>query len=309
VLADNITPLLKRHEFARRGRRLYERTRDGRRELVMIENDFSDRFGGSFTINLGIFIPEVDSIVSLYPLLSAAEEAEWHIRCRIGDVGRDGRLREDASSDPSRGRWEFDGRSDLSALGVDVREWVERNAMGFFDTMATGAGILGWMRRYPSSWRHEVALAAYAGEPAVAQEALEKVVARASPGPNKTLREAAHIAGRLGLACPVPTDAPALTAVFGLSTDTTPHDRSRAFYALDFKFGQYVELFRDVLNAEDPARLYHFAECEGFTCTVTFYGADPEDLLARLQRAFARLSETFADINWQTHRTRCGPTP
>jgi hypothetical protein len=222
-------------------------------------------------------------------------------RSRLGWVRC--RLREGAGGDLSRGWWEFDGHTDLSALGVDVRESVEHNAMGFFDTMATGAGILAWVRRYPTSWRQEVGLLAYAGEPTVAQEALDKVVAWAPLGPNKTRREAARIAGRLGLACPAPTDAPALTAVFRLSTDTTPHDRYRAFNDLDFKLGQYVELFRDVFNAEDPGQLYHFAECEGFACTVTFYGADPEDLLAGLQRAFARLSNTFADINWQTHRT------
>jgi hypothetical protein len=35
--------------------------------------------------------------------------------------------------------------------------------------------------------------------------------------------------------------------------------------------------------------------------TVPFYGADPEDLVHRLRRAFDRLSELFADITWHVN--------
>jgi Domain of unknown function (DUF4304) len=301
VLADSVTPLLKRHGFDRRGRRMYDRARNGRRELINIENEWNNRYGGSITINLGIFIPEVDSIVSLYPLQAPPEEDEWHIRCRIGDVGPDGRIREDPGAEARKGWWEFDAQTDLSAFGADVRQSVEHNALGFFDNMSTKAGILAWVRRYPTAWWHKVVLPAYVGEPTVAQEALDKVVAADSPGPNQTLRTAARIASRLGLACPAPTDVPALTAVFRVAADTPPQDRYRAFHHLDHKFRQYVGLLRDLLPVHDPAQLYHFAECEGLACTVTFYGADPEDMLGSLRRAFARLSETFADITWQTN--------
>jgi hypothetical protein len=85
------------------------------------------------------------------------------------------------------------------------------------------------------------------GEPILAQEWLDMLVAdpRAETSPDPKMvpsslrREAARIAGRLGLACPPPTDTPALTAVFQVATNTTPQDRYSAFYHLDYKFRQY----------------------------------------------------------------------
>jgi hypothetical protein len=314
VLADSVTPLLKRHGFDRRGR-TYDRARDGRRELINVEPDKCNRYGGSFTVHLGIFIPEVDSVLSLYPLQAPPQLYECHIQCPIGHVGPDGRKRDDKDADPWRGWWEFDAATDLSAVSAEVRQRVEHHGLGFFDNLSTRAGILAWLRQDPTParipGRQRVVLAAYAGEPTLAQEWLDMLVAEASeaseasPGPkwfpNWSRREAARIADRLGLACPAPTDTPALTAVFRVATDTTPQDRHSAFYHLEHKFRQYVELLRTVLPVQDAAQLYHTAECTSHSCTVAFYGADPEDLLHRLRRAFDRLSEVFADITWHVN--------
>ena len=302
VLVDSVTPLLKRHGFDRRSPRTYDRARDGRRELINVQpNKWNNRYGGSFTINLGIYIPEVDSILSLHPMKEAPESYECRIQCRIGDVKPDGRMGD--HKDTWRGWWEFDAATDLSAFNTEVCRWVEHNALGFFDCMRTGSGMLAWLRRLPAEWMglREVVLAVYAGEPTFAQECLDVVVAQASPGPNRMLRQAAHVAGRLRLACPAPTDNPALTAVFRLAAGTTPQGRESAFHRLEHKFSQYVELFRDVLPIQDPARLYFTTEYTSDACTVMFYGAAPEDLLRRLRRAFERLSELFAEITWHVH--------
>ena len=270
--------------------------------MINVQPEWCNRYGGSFTINLGIFIPEVDAVLSLYPLPAPPQEHECTIRCRIGEVGPDGHTRDDRGTDGSRGWWEFDAATDLPALGADVRERVEHHALGFFDNLSTRAGIRAWLRQHPMPARilgpHRVVLAAYAGEPTLAQEWLDLLVADASPGPNRSRREAARIAARLGLACPAPPDTPALTAAFRVAADTTPQDRHSAFHHLDHKFRQYVELWRTVLPVQDPGQLYHVAECSGLTCTITFYGADPQDLVDGLRRAFARLSELFDDITW-----------
>ncbi len=297
VLADSVTPLLTRHGFGRRGRVIYERARDGRLELIVVEA----RHSGSFTVNLGIFIPEVDSIISLYPAQRPPQEEECHIRCRTGDV--------------EPGGWDFDASTDLSAVGAAVAQWLERNGLGFFGKLSTRAGILAWLSTGPTAampWPHRVALAAYAGDPTLAQEWLDTVLAaEASSGSGwyaKSLRrKAASLAGRLGLACPAPTDEPALTAVFRVAGDTTPQDRHSAFHQLDFKLRQHVELWRTVLPAQAAAQVYHTAECTSDACTVAFYGADPEELLHRLGRAFDRLSGQFADITWHVHPAAARP--
>lgn len=287
VLAGGVTPFLKLHGFDRRGR-TYDRVRDERRELITVEPQHCNRYGGSFRISLGVFLPEVDSVLSLYPLQEPPQDYQCHIRRGLDDI--------------EPGWWEFDAATDRSALGIAVRRQVEHNALEFFDNLSTRAGILAWVRRSRTPARtvglHGVVLAAYAGEPALAQEWLDMVVAEPSPTPNRVRREAARIAARLGLTSPAPTDAPALTAVFRVAADMTPQDRHTAFHHLDYKFRQYVELFRTVLPVEDPAQLYHTAECTTDACTITFYGADPDELPDRLRRAFDRLSDQFADITW-----------
>lgn len=286
VLAEGVTPLLVEHGFSRRGRVVYERLRDSRREVLTVETRHGNRYGGLFTINLGIFIPEVDAVVSLYPLQAPPQDEDCHIRRGIGDDTV----------------WEFDAATDLVALGAEVRQRVEHNGLGFFDDLGTRPGILAWLREAPVSampWPHPVALAAYAGDPVLAQQLLDKVVA----DPRSTSdwyckwlrRKAAIIAARLGLDCPAPTDTPVLTAVFRVVAETTPQDRHRAFQDLQYKYTQYVAHFRTLLPAEQADRLYHTAECTNDTCTIAFYGADDENMLRRLRQSFekARLATVF----------------
>jgi hypothetical protein len=294
LLASDVTPVLKPRGFDRRGN-TYERVRDGRHELIHIQpNKWNNRYGGSFTMNLGIFIPDVDRIASLYPLREAPREADCQVRCRIGELGRDGLPLDRASVDPWRGWWEFAAATDLSTLGTELRPWVEHNALRFFDNLSTGTDILARLRLYPAPPERvglrEVALAACLGGPVLAQQALDVVVAAASPGPNRMLRDAARIARRLGLAAPAPTDPPALTAVFQLAAQTPPRECYGAFHHLEYRLGQY----------DEPGRLYHTAECTTHACTVTFYGADPEDLAHRLRPAFDSLASLFTGITWQT---------
>ncbi len=309
VLAESVTPLLERHGFGRRGRTAYDRARDGRRELVTVEPHHCSSYGGRFTVNLGIFIPEVDAVVSLYPLQAPPQDDECHIRCRIGVVGSDGRVTTNLGGNDMW--WEFDAETDLAALGAEVRQRVEYNGLKFFANLSTLPGIVAWLRTVPIAmmpWPHPVALAAYAGAPELAQRWLHKVVADASSTSdwyrNWLCRKAALIAGRLGLECPAPTDTPALSVVFRVTAETTPQDRYRAFHDLDFKYRQYVEHFRTLLPAEEAAQLYHTAECTIDTCAIAFYGADPEKLLHRLRRSFDRLSEQFEqfeDITWRVN--------
>jgi len=306
LLADSVTPLLKRHGFDHRSRRNYDRVRDGRRELINVQpNEWNNRHGGSFTINLGIFIPEMDSILSLYPLQAPPEEYECQIRCRIGDVGPDGRLRDDVGAEPWRGWWEFDAQTDLSGLGAEVWGWVEHKALGFFDHLAARAQILAWARRYrmrdDQAGLWGVVLAEYASESTLAQDWLDKIVAGASPGPNRVRREAARIADRLGLSCFVPTDTPALTAVFRMAAETSPDDRRGAFYHLEYQLGEHLGQLRTRLTAEDAAGLYHTLDCTSLVGTAIFYGASPENLLGCLRPAFERVSELFADITYQAN--------
>ncbi|MEV4508605.1 DUF4304 domain-containing protein [Dactylosporangium sp. NPDC049525] len=289
LLARDVTPLLKRHGFAGRGRN-YRRTLADRQELLTVEpHRWNTRHGGAFTITLGVFLTGLDAFVSPAPPAAPPEEHECHLRRGIGDT------------DPGQHWWTFDAATDLPALGAEVRHAVQEHALGAFERLRTDAGVLAWVRGAPLphgdlGLRH-VYLAAGAGAPDLAQRWLDEIVAAADPGPGPLPREAARFAARLGLTCPPPSDAPTLTAVFRGAADSPPHAADDAVLHLVYKLDQHLtELRRD---RPDAGRLYHTVTRDGLTCTADFYGAGAEELLRPLRRAFAKLSGEFAEITWQ----------
>ena len=281
LLARDVTPLLQRHGFAGRGRN-FRRDRDGRHELFTVEpHRWNTRHGGAFTINLGIVLADLAAFVSPVPPQEPPEAHECHIRSTGADLGREW--------------WTFDAATDLPALGAEVRDWVRHHALGHFDTMATDAGLLAWVRRAPVAYGTHalpnVYLAAVAGAPDLAQEHLDRVLAEAPPGPGPVRRAAARFADRLGLTCPAPADVPVLTAWFRVAP---AQDRDEAVRQLAYKLDQHLIELRAGRPGGDADRLYHTLACDGPVCTADFYGADAEDLLRPLRRAFAKLSAQFA---------------
>jgi len=92
------------------------------------------------------------------------------------------------------------------------------------------------------------------------------MVVTATDLPYRTLRDAARITGKLGLECPAPRNAPALTVIPPADRGDSATRRYNAFHHLDYKFGEYVKLWRTGLPVEDPARLYHPVECTDLSC-------------------------------------------
>jgi hypothetical protein len=277
LLARDVTPVLKRHGFAGRGRN-YRRSRPGRQELITVEQHrWSTRHGGAFTIHLGIFLDGLAAALSPAPPPEPPDEHECHIR-----TGRDW--------------WTFDAGTDLAALGTEVRDWVQGHALGHFDTMTTDPGLLAWLRGTPlppgtSGLRH-VYLAATAGAPDLAQRWLDGIAAATTdPGPER--RETARFAALLGLACPAPTDVPSLIVRLRVAP---AQDRDDAVRHLAFKLDQHLRELRLSRPDERTTPPYHTLTCDGPACTAEFYGADAEALLRPLRRAFAKLSTQFTDI-------------
>jgi hypothetical protein len=284
LLARDVTPVLRRHGFAGRGRN-YRRVLPGRQELVTVEpHRWNGRHGGGFTVNLGVFLDDLDAFVSPAPRPEPPDEHQCHLRSGVGDT------------DPGQHWWTFDAASDLPALGAVVRRAVQEQALQDFERLRTDAGVLAWVRRAPlphgtHGLRH-VYLAATAGAPDLAQRWLDGILAAAAPG--LVPREAARFAARLGLTCPPPADSPAVTAVFVSAADTPPQERDATVRELIDKLDAHMtELRRDAPGA------YHTVTRDGLTCTADFYGADAEDLLRPLRRAFAKLSPRFAALTWR----------
>ncbi|GAA3217450.1 DUF4304 domain-containing protein [Dactylosporangium siamense] len=273
LLARDVTPVLRRQGFAGRGRN-YRRTLPDRQELLTVEpHRWNSRHGGAFTIHLGVFLHDLDAFVALVPPSEPPDEHQCHLRR------------------PGSHWWTFDAATDLRSLGADAGRAVQD--LSWFDELRTDAGVLAWVRGTPLPYgvlglRH-VYLAATAGAPDLAQEWLSGIVADAPPGPLP--REAARFAARLGLDCPPPVDAPALTAMFRTAPD---QDGVSAVRHLVDKLEQHLR----ELRLEHPAA-YHTLARDGHTCTAGFYGATTEEFLRPLLRAFAKLAPSFADVTWR----------
>ncbi|WP_327011706.1 DUF4304 domain-containing protein [Dactylosporangium sp. NBC_01737] len=168
LLARDVTPVLRRHGFTGRGRN-FRRTLADRQELLTVEpHPWNTRHGGAFTVTLGVFLADLDGFVSPAPPAEPPEDYQCHLRRGIGDT------------DPGHHWWTFDAASDLAALGTEVRHAVQQDALGHFERLRTGAGVLAWVRGAPLPFgalglRH-VYLAATAGAPALAQQWLDGIV-------------------------------------------------------------------------------------------------------------------------------------
>ncbi|MEU0562916.1 DUF4304 domain-containing protein [Dactylosporangium sp. NPDC006015] len=292
LLARDVVPVLKRHGFAGRGRN-FRRTREGRQELVTVEpHRWNDRHGGAFAIDLGVFIDALDAAESPVPPAEPPARHECHLHVGSGF------------------RWTFDAVTDLRALGASAGEWVLREALPRFDRLATGAGVLDWLRdRTDPPGLRQVYLAATAGAPELAQAWLDRVVAEAAPWPLPVRREAARFAALLGLRCPPPVDSPTLTVTLRLPHDVPPARQEEALRQLSYKLHQHLTELRAGRPAAQAATLYHALRRDGLVCTADFYGAPAEDLLRPLRRAFAKLAPQFADIRESSTPGGGSPAP
>ena len=143
VLNAHVTPLLRRHGFDRSGRTYY-RERAGGQQLVSFQaHSANSRQGGSFTVNLGLFFPELYDIVHGGPLRDPPQGHHCQVRYRIGQIAADGRVRTDHPRDEW---WHFNHETDLAALGTPaaiseeiVRGRVHMNRL-WFAVLATRAG-------------------------------------------------------------------------------------------------------------------------------------------------------------------------
>jgi hypothetical protein len=283
LLAEHLTPLLKPPGFTRHGRTYY-RPRDGRDELVNVQaSSHNNRNGGSFTVNLAVFFPDLDRIVSPYPVHGRAEEFNCPIWYRIGRIDPDGRVGDVARKDLW---WEFDNQTDLAALGAEVAGYLQR-ALMFFERLGTRAAIRHALRGEEIGvgdfWK--VALAAWAGDRELAQRLLDGATGRHEQ------RRAATIAPRLGLAFEAPAGEQEVVVTFQLREGTAGDRQESLFYSVSNDLDR-------TLRPTERNYLFHVAIDHGVAWHAYLYGPDPEDLLAAIRPVIDRYAPDFADVTW-----------
>jgi Domain of unknown function (DUF4304) len=137
-----LRPQLKKHGFVQSGRSYNRLNESGLTDVINIQlgfsnpdipwkvarldNDISNKY---FTVNLGVFVPEVHRLWHGYPLRKTISEADCCIRSRLGSVGRE---YEDV--------WRALQRND--ALYKEVFDDLIRIALPYFKKFSTREEIL-----------------------------------------------------------------------------------------------------------------------------------------------------------------------
>jgi Domain of unknown function (DUF4304) len=133
-----LDPPLKSSGFTRKSRTWSRRT-NGKIDVVDVQTSRWNRVeSGAFTINLGIFLPEVFEIYWGKPAPACPKEWECVVRMRIGRLlgGIDGLKRD---------QWfDLNTESDVSARGEETSRFLTGLALPFFDSLRSTDDVAVW---------------------------------------------------------------------------------------------------------------------------------------------------------------------
>lgn len=137
-----LRPATKRWGFRRRGRTFNRTTRDGLTQAISLQMGSFDPPGttyfrgirenlyGRFTVNLGVYVPEVARHHGGREAPSFVQEYHCCVRARLGELGPE---RRDLW-------WKLDRGT---AANAEIEQRLERDALPFLDRFATREAILG----------------------------------------------------------------------------------------------------------------------------------------------------------------------
>lgn len=290
ILNGHVTPMLRRHGFEKFGKRnpAFHRTRDERIEIIDIQGDGQDRrYGGTFTVNVGVFFPTLDPIVSTHPVRDRPEESQCPIRARIGRLDTDGRVLPIPQwTDP----W-FDcgPTTDPSVVGPEVIQEIESRALAFLDRIATRQSLLEALHteqlRIHPTW--VAAIAAWAGDPRFAERILERELQESSSRRWYWIqrRSAATIAAALGLTFPgseYPPDRELVVTVHQ-PDDSSPQDHD------DVRWILHTGLIQ-ALGETGPDRVHRVSADQPGSVEAVLRGPDPEGLIETIRPVLEKVA-------------------
>jgi hypothetical protein len=272
IVDGELTPMLTRYGFQKFGKNnpSYHRSRDERVEIVDVQGGKANRRDdGTFTVNVAVFFPTLDPIVTPYPVDGRPGEVNCPVRVRISQLDADGRLLPEWTDR----WWSFDPATDVAALGAEVAGAVEARALPFLDRLAPREDLLASIRagqpRVAGMW--VAAIAAWAGDAPLAERLLEAEL-RPLSGRMYGLqrRRAAIIAQGLGLDLPGPDSIPEHEVKV---TVLHPPDSSRDEHD-EIYWTLYSGLTR-TLPEDGPDYLQHITGVRHGRVEARLYGPDP----------------------------------
>lgn len=180
ILRVHVRPLLKDQGYVRRGR-VWNKRLDQVGYAVQVQaSQWNEGERGSFTVNLGVFVPYVLSVCPIPRHTILIEPAECSIETRIGLIGPGGTFLEDKS-----GRdvwWDVEAHSDLGKVGQSVQEAIANRAIPFLNRFVSLCDVAeftlahsGLMLTPPMELLHKAIILNKLGKHTEAYTALEQL--------------------------------------------------------------------------------------------------------------------------------------
>ena len=130
VIRFGLAPCLRAEGFKKQARNFYRRS-NYRTDVVNIQaSRWNEGASGSFTMNLGVYFPEVADLASAPPAPSVPKEYHCTVRSRIGHLMP-------AGTDLW---WDVSGETDEEALAKEVAEAWEEFGKAWLESVASYSG-------------------------------------------------------------------------------------------------------------------------------------------------------------------------
>jgi hypothetical protein len=283
ILREQITPLLKKHGFRKKGRTYYRPRQNWMDVLNVQSNKWNTSGDGSFTVNLGIFVPEVSRAVHGDDVTGDPHEYDCILRERIGFLGANGKPRLVGQDE----WWKFDNATDLTALAEKVARDIETKALNYFERYRTYADMMGDIARGESGIAavpNAAALAVLMGDKDKAQQLIEKAAQAEQPYANRVRRDRARIAERLGLSLDPPSGEQLVVVSMPI-----------AYSKLTSTEQKYLNRLLDrVLDRLDEGKEYFdritYSDC---VCEIHLYSEDAPALVNKLESPVRSFSKRY----------------
>ena len=142
IVKDSIQPLLKSHQFKKKGLQ-WNRDRGCFVDVITVqEAKHSTEDAEVFTLNLGVFVPSFFEAVWSRALSGFATEADCAVRLRLGDLMQ-GKLYGDAVDQ----WWTLSDSGSSESSSDEIRRAIEEKVIPFFARFDTFEAIAGHLRQ------------------------------------------------------------------------------------------------------------------------------------------------------------------
>lgn len=126
IIKEGLAPLLKKNGFKKKARNFYRESEDRIEILNVQASQWNEGNEGKFTINIGVYYPEISEITGAPPVKGMPKEYDCTVRERIGHL----------SSDNQDRWWNVDGTVNDLEISENVANLVEQLCLPWLSKMS-----------------------------------------------------------------------------------------------------------------------------------------------------------------------------